>query len=141
MSQDQSARVADAVYAVPLFVVAGMVLTEAGRLAPAPFDPLGPKTFPVWIAYGLIGLSPHAGAAPSPGATSAGRSRACVVASVIIGSSSESSRSSSYWLGSASASTPWPRNQYRETYKRLDLFPGVWEPFRNVGAGPAPTNA
>jgi hypothetical protein len=50
-------RIADAAYALALLVVAGIVLREAGQLAPAPFDPLGPKTFPIWISYGLIGLS------------------------------------------------------------------------------------
>jgi Tripartite tricarboxylate transporter TctB family len=57
MSNRKSARIADALYAVALIVVAGLVLREAGTLAPAPFDPLGPKTFPIWISYGLIALA------------------------------------------------------------------------------------
>ena len=57
LSERRAARVSDAVYALALLVVAGAVLREAGTLAPAPFDPLGPKTFPVWICYGLIALA------------------------------------------------------------------------------------
>jgi hypothetical protein len=57
MSNRNSARVGDAFYAIALIVVAGLVLHEAGKLAPALFDPLGPKTFPIWIAYGLIALA------------------------------------------------------------------------------------
>lgn len=57
MGDDRAARVRDAVYAVALLFVAGLVLREASTLAPAPFDPLGPKTFPVWICYGLIALA------------------------------------------------------------------------------------
>jgi hypothetical protein len=57
VADTKGARVADAAYALALLIVAGLVLDEAGKLAPAPFDPLGPKTFPIWISYGLIALA------------------------------------------------------------------------------------
>jgi hypothetical protein len=57
LSKAKGERVADALYALALLAVAGVVLREAGKLAPAPFDPLGPKTFPAWICYGLIALA------------------------------------------------------------------------------------
>lgn len=57
MPQSRSERLPDALYACALLGVAGIVMREAGTLAPAPFDPLGPKTFPLWICYGLIGLA------------------------------------------------------------------------------------
>jgi putative tricarboxylic transport membrane protein len=50
-------RRADTVYAVALLIVAGIVLREAQKLPPAPFDPLGPGTVPIWICWGLIGLA------------------------------------------------------------------------------------
>jgi Tripartite tricarboxylate transporter TctB family len=53
----KAARIADAVYAIALLIVAGLVMNEADELAPAPFDLLGPKTFPIWISYGLIALA------------------------------------------------------------------------------------
>jgi hypothetical protein len=57
MNATRAARIADALYAIALIVVAALVLREAGKLAPAPYDPLGPKSFPIWISYGLIGLA------------------------------------------------------------------------------------
>lgn len=57
MPQSRSGRLADALYPCALLGVAGVVLREAGTLAPAPFDPLGPRTFPIWICYGLIALA------------------------------------------------------------------------------------
>lgn len=50
-------RIGDAAYAVALLAVAGIVLREAQKLPPAPFDPLGPGTVPIWICWGLIGLA------------------------------------------------------------------------------------
>lgn len=57
MDVNRAARVSDALYSLALLLIAGLVLREAGTLAPAPYDPLGPKTFPVWICYGLIALA------------------------------------------------------------------------------------
>lgn len=41
--------------AVAMAVVSAIVWWEASKLRPAPFDPLGPKSFPMWIA-GALGL-------------------------------------------------------------------------------------
>jgi hypothetical protein len=41
--------------AVAMAAVSAAVWWEASKLAPAPFDPLGPKSFPMWIA-GALGL-------------------------------------------------------------------------------------
>jgi hypothetical protein len=57
MSADRRARIGDAAYAVGLLAVAGIVLHEAQKLPPAPFDPLGPGTVPSWICWGLIALA------------------------------------------------------------------------------------
>lgn len=53
----RTGRIEDAAYALALLVVAALVWREAGALAPAPFDPLGPRTFPLWIATGLVALA------------------------------------------------------------------------------------
>lgn len=50
-------RLGEALYPLALLAVGIVTLREASGLAPAPFDPLGPKTFPVWMAWGLIALS------------------------------------------------------------------------------------
>jgi hypothetical protein len=57
MGEERTGRIADALYALALLLVSGLVWREAGRLSLAPFDPLGPKTFPLWIAGGLAGLA------------------------------------------------------------------------------------
>lgn len=48
-------RHADLWLAVAMAAVSAIVWWEARKLAPAPFDPLGPKSFPMWIA-GALGL-------------------------------------------------------------------------------------
>lgn len=50
-------RRTDIVFAVSILVVAGIAWWDAAKLAPAPFDSLGPKTIPIAICIGLIGLS------------------------------------------------------------------------------------
>lgn len=48
-------RRADLWLAVAMMAISGAVWWEASKLAPAPFDPLGPKSFPMWIA-GTLGV-------------------------------------------------------------------------------------
>lgn len=43
----------DAIVALVALAVAGATWWEARRLPPAPFDPLGPKTVPIWLCYAL----------------------------------------------------------------------------------------
>jgi hypothetical protein len=49
-------RAAEIGYVVLILVVAGIVWREASALPPAPYDPLGPKSFPIWVSYGLAAL-------------------------------------------------------------------------------------
>ncbi|MHB2169684.1 tripartite tricarboxylate transporter TctB family protein [Alsobacter sp. R-9] len=46
-------RAAEIGYIVLVLVVAFVLWREAGKLPPAPYDPLGPAAFPRWAAYGL----------------------------------------------------------------------------------------
>ena len=39
-----------------ILAVAGLVWREASALPPAPYDPLGPKAFPIWVSYALAAL-------------------------------------------------------------------------------------
>ncbi len=48
-------RQADLWLAVAMAAISAVVWWQASKLAPAPFDPLGPKSFPMWIA-GALGL-------------------------------------------------------------------------------------
>ncbi len=50
-------RRADLWLAIAMIVVSAAVWWQASKLAPAPFDPLGPKSFPMWIATALGLLS------------------------------------------------------------------------------------
>ncbi|MBL8700856.1 MAG: tripartite tricarboxylate transporter TctB family protein [Alphaproteobacteria bacterium] len=54
---NSSPRRTDLVFALMILAVAGITWREAARLAPAPFDPLGPKTVPIAICVGLVGLA------------------------------------------------------------------------------------
>jgi hypothetical protein len=49
-------RAAEIGYVVLILAVAGIVWREASALPPAPYDPLGPKSFPIWVSYGLAAL-------------------------------------------------------------------------------------
>src|SRR5262245_8974267 len=53
--QQRRERLADLGLALVMMVISAVVWWEASKLAPAPFDPLGPKSFPMWIA-GALGL-------------------------------------------------------------------------------------
>jgi hypothetical protein len=56
MQQDRITRTAEYAYVALILAVALVVWREAGRLPPAPYDPLGPKAFPIWVSYALAGL-------------------------------------------------------------------------------------
>src|SRR5688500_1212763 len=49
-------RAAEIGYIVLILVVAGIVWRAARALPAAPYDALGPKTFPIWVSYGLAAL-------------------------------------------------------------------------------------
>ena len=51
------ARRADAVLAVAMLAAALLTWWEARKLPPSPFDPLGPKSFPIWLSYALAALA------------------------------------------------------------------------------------
>lgn len=57
MQQDRVRRAAEIVYIVVILAVAVLVWREASALRPAPYDPLGPKSFPIWVSYGLMALA------------------------------------------------------------------------------------
>lgn len=54
---NQKERRVDAIAALAMLAVAAITWWEASDLPPAPFDPLGPKTVPVWLCYALGALS------------------------------------------------------------------------------------
>jgi hypothetical protein len=39
-----------------ILALAAIVWREANRLPAAPYDPLGPKAFPIWVSFALAGL-------------------------------------------------------------------------------------
>ena len=49
-------HVAEIAYVALILAVAGIVWRAASALPPAPNDPLGPNTFPIWVSYGLAAL-------------------------------------------------------------------------------------
>jgi len=49
-------RAAEVAYVILILAVAGIVWREASTLPPAAYDPLGPKTFPIWASYALAAL-------------------------------------------------------------------------------------
>ena len=57
MKQDGITRAAEIAYIVLILAVAVVVWREAGKLPPAPYDPLGPKAFPLWVSYALAALA------------------------------------------------------------------------------------
>jgi hypothetical protein len=56
MQRSGITRVAEIAYIALILAVAGIVWQAASALPPAPYDPLGPKTFPIWVSYGLAAL-------------------------------------------------------------------------------------
>ena len=53
---DRTKRIAEIAYIALILVVAVVLWREASKLPPAPYDPLGPKSFPIWVSYGLGAL-------------------------------------------------------------------------------------
>jgi len=56
MQGDRVTRIAEIGYIVLILAVAGVIWREASALPSAPYDPLGPRTFPIWVSYGLAAL-------------------------------------------------------------------------------------
>jgi hypothetical protein len=56
MQQARITRAAEIAYVALILAVAAIVWREARALPPAPYDPLGPKSFPIWASYVLAGL-------------------------------------------------------------------------------------
>jgi len=56
-SERTAGRRADAVLGLAMLAVAALTWWEARKLPPAPFDPLGPKTFPIWLSGVLAALA------------------------------------------------------------------------------------
>jgi hypothetical protein len=56
MKEGGVTRVAEIAYIALILAIAGIIWREASALPPAPYDPLGPKTFPIWASYGLAAL-------------------------------------------------------------------------------------
>lgn len=57
MQQDRITRRAEIAYIVLILAAAALVWREASLLPPAPYDALGPKSFPIWVSYGLAALA------------------------------------------------------------------------------------
>jgi hypothetical protein len=57
VQQDRITRRAEIAYIVLIMAAAAMVWREASLLPPAPYDVLGPKSFPIWVSYGLAALA------------------------------------------------------------------------------------
>jgi len=57
VQQDRIRRTAEIAYIVLILAVAALVWREASRLRPAPYDPLGPKSFPIWVSCGIAALA------------------------------------------------------------------------------------
>ncbi len=58
MPEDRVTRAAEIAYIVLILAIAGVFWYQASNLPPAPYDPMGPKFFPmsVSIALGALGL-------------------------------------------------------------------------------------
>jgi hypothetical protein len=56
MQPDRITRTAEIAYVVLILAVAGIVWRAASALPPAPYDALGPKSFPIWVSYALAAL-------------------------------------------------------------------------------------
>ena len=56
MQPDRITRTAEIAYIVLILAVAGIVWREASALPPAPYDALGPKSFPIWVSCALAAL-------------------------------------------------------------------------------------
>ena len=55
--QDRIRRTAEIAYMALIFAAAFVTWWQASLLPPAPYDPLGPKSFPIWVSCGLVALA------------------------------------------------------------------------------------
>src|SRR5918993_2101965 len=55
MQESRTTRAAEIAYIALILALAAIVWREANRLPAAPYDPLGPKAFPIWVSYALAG--------------------------------------------------------------------------------------
>lgn len=56
MNEARAGKLAEIAYVVLVLGAAFLVWREARALPPAPYDPLGPGSFPLWVAAGLAAL-------------------------------------------------------------------------------------
>ena len=58
MPEDRVTRTAEIAYILLIFAIAGVIWHQASSLPPAPYDPMGPKFFPmsVSVVLGALGL-------------------------------------------------------------------------------------
>lgn len=56
MGGSRITRAAEYGYVVLILAIAFVVWWSASALPPAPYDALGPKTFPIWVSYALAAL-------------------------------------------------------------------------------------
>jgi hypothetical protein len=57
MIQNRLQRISEVLYVCLILIVAIVLRREAQRLPPAPYDPLGPGSFPLWVSYALGALA------------------------------------------------------------------------------------
>ncbi len=57
MPEDRVTRIAEIAYIILIFAIAGVMWQQAGNLPPAPYDPMGPKFFPMSVSVVLGALS------------------------------------------------------------------------------------
>jgi Tripartite tricarboxylate transporter TctB family len=57
MIPDRLQRIAEVLYISIILVIAVVLRREAQSLPPAPYDPLGPGSFPLWVSYALGALA------------------------------------------------------------------------------------
>ena len=57
MIPDRLQRISEVLYICLLLVIAVVLRREAQSLPPAPYDPLGPGSFPLWVSYVLGALA------------------------------------------------------------------------------------
>ena len=59
MPEDRVTRLAEIAYIVLILAISGVIWQQASNLPPAPYDPMGPKFFPMSlsIALGILGVT------------------------------------------------------------------------------------
>lgn len=58
MPEDRVTRIAEIAYVILILAIAGIIWQQASNLPPAPYDPMGPKFFPMSVSavLGALGL-------------------------------------------------------------------------------------